>query len=373
MKIQRLVVMFIAGLLAWPTGVWAQTVVRIGIVGPLTGSWAAGDYSQLNGAKLKVDQLNAAQRDYRLELLSEDDASNCDQSINATIKLITQQKIVGLIGAFNSPCTLTLVPVTARCQVPEYTVSIGNAITKQGSRFIFRMAPSAETQTKQLATFAVRQMGQQKVGIIFTNDEYGRSGAESFKATLASLGLEPAIYETYTRGDKDFTGQLVKLRSSQATAVYVTGALQEAALIARQIQQMGLKMQILGDTGSAGNPDYVKLAGNAADGTVLVEPWTPLAEESITRKFVSEFRQAFQRDPDSWSAEMYDAVGIIFEGVKSARTVSAKAGAEYTRQLTAAKPYRGLMGDVYFDENGDPLYSLYKIKIVDGMKRILGR
>lgn len=80
-----------------------------------------------------------------------------------------------------------------------------------------------------------------------------------------------------------------------------------------------------------------------------------------------------QRDPDSWSAEMYDAVGIIFEGVKSSRTVSAKAGAEYTRQLTAAKPYRGLMGDVYFDGNGDPLYSLYKIKIVDGVKKILGR
>ena len=98
-------------------GAAAQQVIKIGVVGPLTGAFAAVGQSQLTGAEMRAKEINAAGGAYKIELISEDDASNCDQSVNATVKLITKDNVVAILGAMNSPCALAMVPVTKRYQI----------------------------------------------------------------------------------------------------------------------------------------------------------------------------------------------------------------------------------------------------------------
>ena len=197
----------------------AKTVIEIGVVGPLTGDFSFGGYQQLNGSLRAAQEINEADPTVEIKIIAEDDASNCDQTVNAITKLITQDEVLAVLGAHNSPCTLLSVPVTTQHQVPQFTVSVGTDITKQGSQYIFRINASAPRQAEELARIAVKVLGYTNVGVLFVNDEYGRSCAEAFRDALGDHGVEPAVWETWARGDRDFSGQLTKVQLAEPEAV----------------------------------------------------------------------------------------------------------------------------------------------------------
>ena len=350
----------------------ALDVIKVGVVGPLTGQFASGGQSQLYGAEMKAKELNASGGKYKIELLVEDDASNCDQSVNAAVKVITQSKVVAVLGAVNSPCALAMVPITKRYKVPQFTFAVGTAITKQGSEWVFRVAVTAPSQTKTLAEYATKKLGHKKIAVLYSNDEYGASMAEGFKKALENMGLQPAAYESYPVEDKDFSGQLTKVKSSGATVLYSTGSYAASALIAKQAKQFGLGLQLLGDTGNA-HPKYVELGGEAVEGAVVVEPFTPADPDPKIQEFVKKFRDQYNRDPDAWVAEMYDTVGIIYDAVTKSGKVNPQVVRDHAASFKPGNGYKGILGEWYFDKEGNANFSLYKVQIKGGKKVILER
>ncbi len=346
-----------------------QQVIRIGLVGPLSGDSAQYGQSQLAGAQYKANEINAANGLYRIELFSEDDASNCDQSVNATTKLITEKKVHAILGAGNSPCALAMVPITARYKVPQFTFGVGTAITKQGSEYIFRVAAASPVQTAALASYAVKVLQHQKFAILYSDDEYGATMAVGFKEALASMGLEPVVYETFPIADKDFTGQLTKVKNSGATSLFATGSYAAAALIAKQVHQMGIKVQLLGDTGCA-SPKYAELGGEAVEGAIVDEPFTITDPDPKIQEWVKGFRDQFNKDPDGYVAEMYDTVGLIHEAVTKAGKADSQVIRDYADSLTKEAGYSGILGNLYFDEDGNIKFGL-NICRIEGGKKIL--
>ena len=362
-----------AALLLATSGAQAQQTIRIGVVGPLTGAFAAGGQSQLTGAEMRAKEINAAGGRYKVEILSEDDASNCDQSVNATVKLITQQNVVAILGALNSPCALAMVPITRRYKVPQYTVGVGTAITQQGSEWVFRTAVAANGQTKELATYAVEKLGHKKIAVLYSDDEYGASMANGFKAALAGIGVQPAAFETFPRADQDFTGQLTKVKASGATALYAVGAYTASALIAKQSKQLGMNMTMLGDTGNA-TPKYIELGGDAVEGAVMVEPFTPADPDAKVQEFSKRYRDQYGRDPDGWVAEMYDTVEMIHQAVAKAGKVDRQVVRDFTGSLTpGGASFQGILGTWVFDKTGEAFFPLYKVQVKNGQKVVLGR
>jgi branched-chain amino acid transport system substrate-binding protein len=373
MKKNLLLLLAVVTLVAFNVGQFASAqTIKVGVVGPLTGQFAPGGQSQLYGAEMKAKELNASGGRYKIELLVEDDASNCDQSVNATVKVITQSKVAAVLGAVNSPCALAMVPITKRYKVPQFTFGVGTAITKQGSEWVFRVAVGAPGQTKALAEYAVKKLGHKKIAVLYSDDEYGASMAEGFKKALESMGLQPAAFETYPREDKDFSGQLTKVKSSGATALYPTGSFAAAALIARQAKQLGLELQLLGDTGIA-TPKFAELGGDAVEGAVIVEPFTPGDPDSKVQEFVKKFKTQYNRDPDGWVAEMYDTVGMIYEAVSKAGRVDSQVIRDHAAAYKEGSAYNGILGDWYFDKEGNATFDLYKVQIKGGKKVILER
>jgi len=351
---------------------YTQQVIKIGVVGPLTGQFAAVGQSQLTGAEMRAKEINAAGGKYRIELVSQDDGSNCDQSVNATVKMITQDNVVAVLGAINSPCALAMVPTTKRYSTPQFTFGVGTAITQQGSEWVFRTAVGASGQAKELAEYAVRKLGHQKIAILYSDDEYGASMATGFKAALAAMNMQLAASESYPRADQDFTGQLTRIKASGATALFATGSYTAAALIAKQAQQLGLKVQQLGDTGNA-TPKYAELGGDAVEGAVVVEPFTPADPDPKVQAFVKRYREQYNRDPDAWVVEVYDTVSMIHEAVSKSGKVDRRAIRDYAAGLRTGTPYVGMLGTWSFTENGDAMFPLYKVQIKDGKKVILAR
>jgi branched-chain amino acid transport system substrate-binding protein len=350
----------------------AQQVIRIGVVGPLTGQFAAVGQSQITGAEMRAKEINAAGGKYRIELVSEDDASNCDQSVNATVKVITKDNVVAVLGAMNSPCALAMVPLTRRYRTPQFTAGVGTAITKQGSDYVFRIAVGANGQTKELANFAVDRLGQQKIAVLYSDDEYGASMANGFKDALAARGMQPAAFESFPRADQDFTGQLTKVKASGATALYPVGSFVASALIAKQAKQLGMNLQLLGDTGNA-SPKYIELGGDAVEGTVLVEPFTPADPDPRMQAFAKSYRDQYGRDPDGWVAELYDTVEMIHQAALKSGKIDRQAVRDYAAGLRTSGGFQGVLGTWTFDATGEATFPLYKVQVKNGQKVILAR
>jgi branched-chain amino acid transport system substrate-binding protein len=362
----------VAALMMMSSPTSAQQVIKIGVVGPLTGAFAAVGQSQLTGAEMRAKEINAAGGKWKIELLSEDDASNCNQSANATVKLITQDKVSAILGAANSPCALAMVPLTQRYKVPQFTFGVGTAITQQGSEWVFRVAVAANGQTKALADYAVKELKKDKIAVLYSDDEYGASMANGMKAALAAHGLQPASFEVFPRADQDFTGQLTSVKRSGANALFATGAYTAAALIAKQAKQLGVEVQLLGDTGNA-TPKYIELGGEFVEGAVIVEPFTPADTAPAIQAFVKKYKDQYGREPDGWVAEMYDTVGMIVAAVDKGGKPDPRLIREHVAALSAKSPYKGLLGDWYFDKQGEASFPLYKVQIKNGQKVILAR
>ena len=371
-KLLTMVVLAVALCLCLGQVALAGGTIKIGVVGPLTGQFAAVGQSQINGAEMKAKEINAGGGDYKIELLSEDDASNCDQSVNATVKLLTRDRVVSILGACNSPCALAMVPMTKRYKIPQFTFGVGTAITKQGSEWVFRVAVGAPGQTKTLAEYAAKKLGHKKFAVLYSDDEYGASMAEGFKEALKAMDLEPVAFESYPRSDKDFSGQLTKVKSSGATCLYPTGSYAASALIAKQAQQMGLKLQLIGDTGNA-SPKFMELGGAAVNGSVIVEPFTPADPDAKIQTFVAKYQEQYGKAPDGWVAEMYDTVGMIHAAVVKTGKLEPQAIRDYVAALKPGSGYQGILGEWYFGPEGNANFDLYKVKIMDGKKSILER
>jgi branched-chain amino acid transport system substrate-binding protein len=177
-------------------------------------------------------------------------------------------------------------------------------------------------------------------------------------------------YTSYPREDQDFTGQLTAVKSSGATSLYVIGAYTAAALMARQAKDLGMNLQLLGDTGNA-TPKYIELGGPSVNGAIVMEPFTPVDPSPDVQAFVKKIHDQYGRDPDGWTAESYDTIGIIAQAVEKTGKIEPQAIRDYAASLTAEAPYKGILGSWAFDSSGEVHFPLYKVKIEDGKKVIV--
>lgn len=347
-------------------------VVKIGMDLALTGSAAAWGWPNYAGAKLHIQQINESQDNYELELIAEDDASDCEQSVNAAMKLITVEEVVALIGTVNSQCTLMVVPITQEHQIPQFTTSVGTAITQQGSDYIFRVQAPNDYSTEQIVDYAVGTMGLKSIAALYSNDEYGKSGAEGVAAALQRRGMDTVAYESFVKGDRDFTAQLTIVRDAGADALYISGDYVAAALMAEQMKGLGMDIPIIGSAGY-GYPEYADLGGDAINGTVFVETFYPFLEDPATQQFGEAFVKEYQKEPSAAAAQAYDMVGLIYTAIERAGTIDRQVVKDYVAGLSKDEPYIGVLGPIWFDDNGDPAFPMLKLMWQDGQVQLLER
>ena len=347
------------------------TVVRIGVIGPLTGDFAFGGQYQLTGAQLKAEELNAQRGDIRIEIISEDDASKCDQSVAAARKLITRDQVHVILGAWQSTCTLAIVPITAQTGVPQFTTSVAGPITQQGSEWIFRVGIPTSVLNRYTLEHAVKTLGLKKVAIFTSNEEVGKSVAATSVAALQVMGLTPVAKEEWNRGDKDFTGQLGRIRASGAEAMILATGFTELSIVSRQVRQLGMKIQLLGGDTIGGNPKFLELAGSDIEGWIFSVAFVPIEDDQRVGSIVRRYRERFRQLPDSWAVQFYDSVGIVHAAVKAVGRADRKQIADYTRALTRGTAYPGVTANMYFDARGDPVWDPLLVQISGGKWKIL--
>ncbi len=365
---------FVFGLIS---GAAAQSTIKIGMVQPLTGAFAAAGTDVVNGAKIAVDGINAkgGVLGKSLELVTEDTKSNPTEAASVTEKLVIRDKVPVLMGASASTATLAVMPKLMEYKVPMLVeTSSSSKITTAGNPYIFRIAPPSEVEAAVFGKI-VKKIGIKKADFLVVNNDWGRGTADEFSKVLKDNGIAVGLVERMDQGAQDMNAQLVKLKGSGADTLFVTTAVEQLSLVLKQAASLGLNVRMI-STGGSQNPDQlITNVGIAADGTwhlVFFAPWSPEAtpDPAAVKAFVAEWnKRGLPFGSLTSSFRGYDGIRTIAEAIK----IAGKAEPEAIRAALWNVNILGLNGPIKFErdgpkgqESGQSTPKVYLVKIDNG-------
>lgn len=335
-------------------------VIKIGVAGPLTGDLAVFGADQLNGMKLAVEEWNArgGVLGKKIALVEGDDQRDPKQAVSAANKLINDG-VVGVVGHFNSNCSIPASEVYNKSGIPEISHGSTNPqYTDRGFDNVFRVCGRDDQQGKVSANFAVNVLKAKKVAILHDKTTYGQGLAEEFKKGLGDkAGV--LIYEGVGVGEKDYSPVVTKIKAMNPDLVFFGGLYVEAGLLIKQFKAVGGTAPFIGGDGIM-SEELVKIGGPATEGTYAT--FGPDTKESPSaRGFNDNYRKKYG-EPGVYSVYAYDATNILLQAIRNAGTTDGKQVIPAIRAID----YNGALGHIQFDARGDVKESPYVVWKVDG-------
>jgi branched-chain amino acid transport system substrate-binding protein len=355
----------------------AQESIKVGVIQPLTGAFAASGNYVANGAKIAADEINAkgGVLGKKIELVIEDNKSNPTEAAAVAEKLIVRDKVPVMMGAWGSGFTLAVMPKLMEYKVPMLVeTSSAGKITTSGNPYIFRISPPSAVEAVAFAKIVDRlKIG--KADFLVVNNDWGRGAAEDFGKMFKEHNIKVGLVETMDPPAQDMNAQLAKIKASDADTLIITTAVEQLTLIFKQAAALGLKKRII-TTGGSQNPDQlIEQAGAAANDTTHITfftPWNPnvSADPAMATAFIEE-----------WKKRGHPFAGLTesFRGYDGVRTIAAaitKAGKAEPDAIRAAFwqiELTGMNGQIKFNkagpagqESGQSNPGIYLIKIENG-------
>jgi branched-chain amino acid transport system substrate-binding protein len=179
------------------------------------------------------------------------------------------------------------------------------------------------------------------------NDDFGRGGVEEFEKQMKALGATTVMKEYFDHGTTDFYTLLTKLRSSGADGVFVAAETQDGSTFVKQKAEFGLEQKVFG-VGSWATADFIKLAGQAAEGIYAAVPYAYTMQTPKNADFVAKYEGQAKEKPGKYGAAGYNALNIIMDAIQRA----GSAEPEKIRDALTKTDYEGPNGKFRFDEKG---------------------
>lgn len=328
--------------------------ILVGMYGSLTGDGASFGQSSVEGAQLAVEEINAAggvkmgDKTVKLELLTGDDKADPKDGTLVAQKMI-DDGVVALVGHLNSGTTIPASKLYSDANLSHISPSATAVkLTEQGFKTTFRVVARDDKQGAALANFAAGAMKAKTVAVIDDRTPYGQGLADEFEKFAKEKGLKVVGREFTNDKASDFNAILTKVRSLKPDVVMYGGMDATAAPMAKQMKQLGMKSTLLAGDGVC-SPEFIKLAGNAADIMKCSNAGEAVEKLAKGADFVARYKKRFNSEVQVYSPYSYDAVFVIVEAMK-------KAGKADRASITTAlrdTSYDGLTGKVAFDAKGD--------------------
>jgi branched-chain amino acid transport system substrate-binding protein len=344
----------------------APAVIKIGHVAPLTGGIAHLGKDNENGARLAVDEINAAgglkvgDKTFNLELVAEDDKADPKEGTLAAQKLV-DAGVVAVVGHLNSGTTIPASKIYSDASIAQISPSATNPkYTEQGFKTTFRVVANDNQQGSVLANYAITEMKAKTIAIIDDRTAYGQGLADVVERVAKEKGAKVVAREFTTDKATDFNAILTKVRAAKPDVLMYGGMDATAGPMAKQMKQLGIKAPMLAGDGVC-SPEFIKLAGDAAG--VLTCSMAGEAVEKLAKgeEFKTKFKAKFNQDVQIYSPYSYDAVYVIAEAIKRAGGPDKPKIADEV----AKTGYTGVTGQIAFDEKGDiknGAISMFKVK-----------
>ncbi len=325
--------------------------INIGHVAPLTGGIAHLGKDNENGARLAIEQANAAklQIDGKLAnfvLLAEDDQE--DPKVGTTVaQKLADAKVAGVVGHLNSGTSIPASTVYNQAGIPVISGSATNPqLTEQGFKGQFRVVGRDDQQGPAIASYIAANNKPKVVAVVDDQSAYGKGLADEVEKTLKAAGVKVLPREQGTNKQTDWKAVLTKIKGRHPDAIFYGGMDATGGPLLKQGRELGVKAVFAFGDGAC--TDKMKeLAGDAADGLLCSQAGIPPLGAS--KKFLEAYKARFNVDPILYAPFTYDAANLLIEAMKKANSADP---AKYLPAL-ATISYQGATGRIEFDDKGD--------------------
>jgi len=341
-----------------------QQVVLIGQASPLTGPQAHLGKDNENGARLALDEINAAGltlggKKVVLELKSEDDAADPKTATTVAQKLV-DEGVAGVIGHLNSGATIPASKIYSDNNIPQISPSAtAVAYTAAGYKTAFRVMTNDAQQGSVLGNYAVTKLGAKKIAIIDDRTAYGQGLADEVEKAVKAAGGDVVAREYTSDRSTDFMAILTSIKGKAPDLVFFGGMDPQAAPMIKQMKQLGMTAKFLGGDGVQ-TPTFIQLAGPDAEGALASNPGLPLDAMPGGSAFKAKFEAKYGQI-QNYAPYAYDAMHVLIDAMKRA---GSSAPAKYLAELPKTD-YQGVTGRIRFDAKGDlagGAVTLYQVK-----------
>jgi len=344
--------------------------IRIGVNYELSGNVATYGQSSVEGIKLAIEQINAAGgvKGKKIKLIEYDNKSEAAEATTLATKLMTQDKVVAVLGPATSGAFKATEPVARQNKVPIISGSAtADDVTvddKGVKEYVFRICFNDSYQGSAMAQFASQGLNAAKAVIIMdSSSDYSKGLAENFTKTFEAAGGTIVAQEAYVKGDTDFNAILTKIKGQDFDVIFVPGYYEEAGLIIKQARSQGIDQPILGADGFD-SPVLKDLAGAEALTKVYYSNhYSSLDQDPAVLKFQEDFRAKYNKEPDAFAALGYDLAKFVVDGISRAEKIE---GESIKNALAATKDFEGVTGKFSIDENHNPVKSIVVIGLENG-------
>ena len=325
--------------------------IKIGHVAPLTGGIAHLGKDNENGARLALEEANAANikidgKDAKFVMLAEDDQA--DPKIGTTIaqKLI-DAKVAGVVGHLNSGVSIPASSVYSAANIPMISGSATNPqLTEQGLKGVFRVMGRDDQQGPALASYLAANNKPKLVAVIDDATAYGEGLANEVEKFFKGANVRVLPREKGDDKRADWKAVLTKVKGRNPDVVFYGGMDATAGPLLKQARELNIKAVFsFGDGGCTDK--MIELAGAGAEGMLCSQAGLPPAAAS--KKFLDAYKARFKVDPILYSPFTYDAMQALIAAIKSANSADP---AKYLPALQKVE-FVGATGKIAFDEKGD--------------------
>lgn len=334
--------------------------IVIGAIQPISGEVSMYGTQSRDAINMAVEEINKAGgiNGKTLKVVVEDDEANPEKTKNAFTKLATKDKVVGIIGALTSNCSLAInTEAQARKIIMITPSSTNESVTKAGD-YVFRACFIDPFQGTVNAKFALDTLKAKKAAVLFDNtNDYSKGLKDNFVKTFKEKGGEIVAQESYAKGDKDFNAQLTKIKGTNPDVLFIPDYYSTVSVIAKQVKTQGIKATMLGGDG------WAEIAANAGDevlGSYFSNHYTPDADDKEVKTFIENYKKKYNNvTPNALAALAYDATYILANGIKAANSTDP----EKIKEAVKKTDLKGVTGSIKFDENRNPIKSAVMVKV----------
>lgn len=345
--------------------------IKIGFLGAKTGDVAIYGLNTLKGLNMAVAELNKeGVLGRQVKLVEEDNAGQKDQAINITNKLISQDKVVAIIG---DPTTgITRVAGSIANTKKTVLISAGSTGTNvvEIGPYVFRDTLLDTIAAPATMKYVIQEKGWKNVALITSkNNDYSVSLSKIFKDAIVANGGKVAIEEFIQDKDTDFSGQITKIKAVNPDVIVFSGYYTEGALIMKKAREVGIKAVMVGGDGLQGD-DLMKIGGTAVEGSISYAGFSPEQPTPNTEKFITAFKAKYNNElPDLFAAQGYDALMLVAKAIKDAKSADPE---KFKDTLATTKNYDGVSGTITFQASREPIKSpVYLLEVKGGKFALL--
>jgi len=346
--------------------------IKIGLNYELSGGAATYGQSSVNGIEMAFEEINAAGGVLGSKLVSvkADNKSDAAEAMNVATKLITQDKVVAMLGPATSGCVKGATPVLLQNKVPLASASATAddvTVDKSGVKdYIFRICFSDSFQGTAMANYASRSMNATKAVMLIDNaNDYSKGLAKNFKETFEKNGGTIVGEEAYVAKEKDFKAILTKIKGMDFDVIFLPGYYEEVGLIVKQARELGIDKPFLGGDGFD-SPKLLEIAGAEALNNVFFSShYSSQDDDPKVVKFNEAFKAKYNKEPNAFEALGYDLGYFLADAIKRAGSADPE---KIKEAMEATTDFEGITGKLSVDENHNSVKSITVIELKDGVQ-----